>query len=208
MPQAQQPIDPRTGARRPQQQRSREKVARILAATGRLLEEHPYDEIGTRLIAAEAGVSVGILYRFFPDKEAIVAALARDWLRRFVEISQEAAAGPLPERPQELHRLLITAYADFFRNEPGFRQIWWGGPRMPALQSEGEANDEEVAGQVHTLLVEHYGAPDTPEARRRTLMAVVLVGHLLNLAFRDRPDGDPGILSEAALLLDRYLVFP
>ncbi|WP_055587984.1 TetR/AcrR family transcriptional regulator [Peterkaempfera griseoplana] len=208
MPEVQQPPDPRTGARRPQQQRSREKVARILAATGRLLEEHPYDEIGTRLIAAEAGVSVGVLYRFFPDKEAIVASLVRDWLRRFVEISQDTAAGPLPERPEDLHRLLIEAYADFFRSEPGFRRIWWGGPRIPMLQSESDANDQDVADTVHALLVGHYGAPDTPEARRRTLMAVVLVGHLLNLAFRDRPEGDPQVLSEAAVLLDRYLVFP
>src|SRR5215471_3682199 len=58
--------------RAPQQSRSREKVARILATTARLLEQRPYEEIGTKLIAAEAGVSVGILYRFFPDKEAIV----------------------------------------------------------------------------------------------------------------------------------------
>jgi AcrR family transcriptional regulator len=54
--------------RAPQQQRSREKVERILAATARLLErygDHPQadEQFGTKQIAAEAGVSVGTLYR-------------------------------------------------------------------------------------------------------------------------------------------------
>ena len=55
----------------PRQARSRDKLDRILAATAELLQELSYDEVGTRLIAERAGVSVGSLYRFFPDKDSI-----------------------------------------------------------------------------------------------------------------------------------------
>ncbi|GAA2144248.1 TetR family transcriptional regulator [Kitasatospora kazusensis] len=188
----------------PQQQRSREKVARILAAAGQLLETRPYAELGTKLIAAEAGVSVGVLYRFFPDKEAIVASLMRDWLERFVVICEEITGGPLPEDPHAFHAALIDAYAAFYRQEPGFRQVWLQGAGLPSLQDEGDANDRQLAELVHEVRVRRYGTPDTPETRRRTLLAVVLVGNLLNQAFRTDPQGDPDILAEAVVLVDRY----
>ncbi|MEL6595189.1 MAG: TetR/AcrR family transcriptional regulator [Pseudomonadota bacterium] len=63
-----------------QQKRSHEKVESILSVTLEMLGEGPTERIGTKSIAKAAGVSVGSLYRFFPNKEAIYYELYRRWL--------------------------------------------------------------------------------------------------------------------------------
>ncbi len=191
--------------REPQQQRSREKFARILQATASLLETTPYDELGTRLIAARAGVSVGVLYRYFADKEAIVASLVREWLRLEVRMAERIAADPLPERSRELFENLFAAYADRFREQPGYHRVWYQGPRLSTLGEAGKEANEGIAGHLHGALVRGYAMPDTERSRRRVLLAVEVGARLLDLAFRERPEGDPEILADAALMLDTYL---
>ncbi|MFI6585305.1 TetR/AcrR family transcriptional regulator [Embleya sp. NPDC050493] len=196
-------------AHRPQQQRSREKVARILQATARLLETTPYEELGTKVIAAEAGVSIGVLYRYFADKEAIVGDLIRDWLRKDVRIAEQVTEEqPLPDSSQELLAKLVAAYADRFRAQAGYRRVWFHGPRIAAVGAVGRQTDMDIADRLHRALVRGYAMPDTELSRRRARLAVVVGGGLLDLAFRERPEGDPEILADAALMMDRYLFAP
>lgn len=192
----------------PQQQRSREKVSRIQEATATLLETTSYEDLGTKMIAAEAGVSVGVLYRYFADKEAIVASLVRRWLESDVEVIRQVAAEPLPANSQDLAAKMITAIADAFRTEPGRRNIWYHGPNMPTVKTAVEQSDLAIAELIHTALVRGYAVPDTPESRRRVRLAVEVVSHLLEIAFRDDYDGDPDVLADAALIVDRYLFAP
>ncbi|MGH3412984.1 MAG: helix-turn-helix domain-containing protein, partial [Marmoricola sp.] len=69
------PVSAGTRRRRPRQQRSREMVERILGAAVRVLTEAGYAGMSTNQVAAEAGVSVGSLYRYFADKEEIFEEL-------------------------------------------------------------------------------------------------------------------------------------
>ncbi|WP_035845201.1 TetR/AcrR family transcriptional regulator [Kitasatospora azatica] len=191
--------------RAPQQQRSREKVDRILQATARLLEEHEYEEIGTKLIAAEAGVSIGVLYRFFPDKHAIVSSLLVSWLDEFTAVTEQVLAGPLPARPGELAELLLAAHVRIRREQPGFRRLWFGGPPHPELREYDEATDRALAASINAVLVRDYGFPDTADFLLRTELAVTMAAQLLNLAFKQHAEGDSRILAEAQLMLDRWL---
>ncbi|MFF7633364.1 TetR/AcrR family transcriptional regulator [Kitasatospora sp. NPDC008050] len=192
--------------REPQQQRSREKVARILAATTRLLEERSYEEIGTKLIAAEAGVSIGVLYRFFPDKHAIASTLTLRWLDEFLELTDRALAHPRPATAGELTDRVLDAHVRFRREQPGFRGLWFNGPPLPALLDHDEENDARLAAAIRTVLVSDYGYPDTPAFARRAGLAVSAAGKLLNTAFRDRPEGDEAILAEIRLMLTGWLL--
>jgi AcrR family transcriptional regulator len=67
-----QPAKPR---KRPLQARSRETYAAILEATARILETEGLEAANTNAIAERAGVSVGSLYQYFPDKAAIFSEL-------------------------------------------------------------------------------------------------------------------------------------
>ncbi len=68
----------RTDSRnKPRQNRSRQLVEALLTATAQLLAEEGYDKASTNRIAKRAGVSVGSLYQYFPNKEALVSELVR-----------------------------------------------------------------------------------------------------------------------------------
>src|SRR5947209_20214939 len=66
----------RASRRSPVQERSQETVHHIFEATSRLLGRIPLEDITTSRIAEDAGVSIGALYRFFPDTQAIIDAIA------------------------------------------------------------------------------------------------------------------------------------
>jgi AcrR family transcriptional regulator len=70
--------------REPRQERSRYKVQLIFEAAIRLLEKGGVEALTTNAIAESAGVSIGTLYQFFPNKEAILDSLAD---REFAEMS-------------------------------------------------------------------------------------------------------------------------
>ncbi|MGB5368262.1 MAG: TetR/AcrR family transcriptional regulator, partial [Polyangiales bacterium] len=69
--------DQLTPRRKPSQERSRERVERILDATSALLGGRPVDKITTAAIAETAGVPIGSVYQYFPNKLAVLAELAR-----------------------------------------------------------------------------------------------------------------------------------
>jgi AcrR family transcriptional regulator len=69
-------VPARPAPRQPRQERSRYKVQLILEATTRLLEQGGIEALSTNAIATMAGVSIGTLYQFFPDKAAILDTLA------------------------------------------------------------------------------------------------------------------------------------
>ena len=83
---------PRTPAdlrRKPQQERSRAMVERIIAAGQAVLLRDGYEKASTNRVAQEAGISPGSLYQYFPDKEAILTAVID---RYSDELSQQLTA--------------------------------------------------------------------------------------------------------------------
>lgn len=81
--------DPTCPARPPLQERSHATVRRILDATLALLARDGVEAVTTNHIAAEAGLSVASLYRFFPNKQAVIYAAYGEWIE---ELSAEVAA--------------------------------------------------------------------------------------------------------------------
>jgi AcrR family transcriptional regulator len=107
----------RTLARRePKQQRSRQTVDDVLEAVQLVVKRHGAQAITTNRIAEAAGVSVGSLYQYFPDKRAIFTALHDrhvDDVRQVIEQTTAAcASAPLEEFTREPVHGLVNAHAD------------------------------------------------------------------------------------------------
>ncbi len=98
----------------PSQKRSQAMVERLLDATARVLTREGYDRASTNRIAATAGVSVGSLYQYFPNKEALVAALVarhnRDMLQLLRQALKEVASLDLVSAIRELVRATVDAH--------------------------------------------------------------------------------------------------
>jgi AcrR family transcriptional regulator len=97
----------------PVQARSTELVAHILKAAVRVLEREGAARFTTIRVAAAAGVSVGSLYQYFPNKHAILYRLQVDeWQKTGATI--DALLGDASKPPAERLRAMLRA---FFRSE-------------------------------------------------------------------------------------------
>jgi len=98
----------------PRQARSQETVSVILEASARILESDGLRGFNTNAIAAKAGVCVGSLYQYFPNKDAIVLALIGSYeegLQNAVFEAIQAGRGQeLTRRLRLLVRALVTAH--------------------------------------------------------------------------------------------------
>lgn len=72
--------------RLPAQQRSKQRVERILLAASTLLTTSSVDKLTTRRISELADVNIATLYQFFPNKEAIIFALYQRWLNEMDDV--------------------------------------------------------------------------------------------------------------------------
>jgi AcrR family transcriptional regulator len=102
--------------RKPKQQRSRQTVDDVLEAVQLVVKRHGTQAITTNRIAEAAGVSVGSLYQYFPDKRAIFTALHDrhiDDVRQVIEQTTTAcASAPLEEFTRELVQGLVNVHAE------------------------------------------------------------------------------------------------
>lgn len=188
--------------RTPTQRRAQDRVRRILDAADAVLARE--GSIGTRPVAEAAGVSIGSVYHWFPDKESIARALA---LRHWKELSALVATLASHAERGELRDPLgdtLAALAEGFRTRPGFLALWFGELRTEELREATRPSREEVALSVQRILrVTH---PDADATRRATVARVItLLGDgVLREAFRVDREGDRLLLAEGAHALRAY----
>jgi AcrR family transcriptional regulator len=114
MPANGQPVD--LARRTPRQERARDTVQIIFEATAQILRRDGKSALNTNYIAECAGISVGTLYQYFSNKEAILVAMARQELANDEASVITAITEPSPDGENDLLRrairVLISAYAE------------------------------------------------------------------------------------------------
>jgi AcrR family transcriptional regulator len=196
--------------RQPVQERSQETVARVLAATAALLARGvSIEALTTAQIAHEAGLSVGGLYRFFPDKQAIVDAIAVRHMELFQERMAAAIMAEFPPAPQDFLSVVIDAFVAYLDANPDFRTVAFGAPGGGRYISR-PTRDDYAAHQVSDMVMEFIaGAFDidpTPELGFRLRIATEIGDRLLAFAFEQtEPQARGRVLAEAKTLLGSYL---
>jgi AcrR family transcriptional regulator len=153
----------KTARRVPSQQRSRKLVETVLSAASGLIAKAGSDTLRMSEIAAKAGIAIGSLYQYFPDKGAIIRALAE----RYNEQGQECVRAALDEvrDPAGLETALervVDEYYEQFLAEPVMRDIWSGVQADKGLQAldaaDSRAHGERLAGVLTRLRPKADGA--------------------------------------------------
>jgi AcrR family transcriptional regulator len=149
--------------RRPRQARSRATWEAIVEAAAQILERRGAEGFNTAAVAERAGVSIGTLYQYFPDKQAILAAAAK---RELVEGSAAPAA-----RRRALIEALIAMIEGVGRLGAAARPSRTQGPgaaRRIRRETGWERRCGEAFERLATLLVGPEPAlRPIPTARRR-----------------------------------------
>jgi AcrR family transcriptional regulator len=191
--------------REPQQERSRARVRRLLDAADRVLSQDGFEALTVRRIAQEAKVPVGTLYQFFPDKSAVVDALAHTYIEEFTGVIEDLVARAEHQRWDDPVGTLLDAFIDLYRSRPGYLAIWTGRHLSPELLHADDRNNATIAEGVRRVLVAQLGLADGPELGRACQVAVQVCDALLQYAFRGGPDGDAAVLAELKRIQRLYL---
>ncbi len=108
----------------PTQQRSRETVSAALAAANAEFAEHGFHGAQMTRIARRAEVSVGALYRFFPDKQSLARALADDYREQVEQRYGEVLADvTTPEQLVPAVRRVVRVAGELQRHHPGYYRL-------------------------------------------------------------------------------------
>lgn len=200
-----QPAAPR---RVPSQQRARERVERILNAAAALIAKDGSEAMRMGDVAEQAGISIGSLYQYFPDK----AAILRELNERYNASCRQLIAAELGKvkTKTDLKRIfaaLLDMYYQFYRSEPVIRDIWSGAQADRGLQ-DLDFDDNRLNGAVLTevLLRLH---PDADPAHLRT--TAFLVMHLSGSTMRaaialPKQEGDAAVEAFKSMAIRELLV--
>jgi AcrR family transcriptional regulator len=186
----------------PQQARGQQTVQAVLRATGEEIERAGLDHLSTKRIAAAAGLSVGSLYGYFPNKESIIAALLDAWLTRVHDAIDEV-------HPRHGGTRDIFAYlsdqADsalaVYKDQPGLSALFGMVMSIPALHGMVDAHGQRVSESIASALA-HYAPRASAADVRSTARTIPMICHqLLATAILDPRVDRPRMMTDMRVCL-------
>ena len=149
---ARKPVSPR---KQPAQGRSRFTVRQIVEAAARVFEERGYAGANTNRIAERAGVSIGSLYQYFPNKESILAVLLEQHTQE-VANAVEAIRRHVAEEPHDLVGVLqhfVEDMVELHSNNPRLQHVLLDeAPRPPHLKARLQELEQAAVESTEILL--------------------------------------------------------
>lgn len=179
----------------PVQPRAAARVEALLDAAAVVVEAVGSEQLTTAMVAQRSGASIGTVYRYFPDRIAVLVALAGRNLERlrhrFERVLRAEHATWLDALIDMFHEF-VAAYRDI----PSFRSIRTGD--MLDLGREQRVQSTPiVADDTISVLSAQYGLPDDESAKVAILRAFTVVDALVMFAFQRNRFGDEEVLEMA-----------
>lgn len=190
----------------PKQERSQATVSAILIATTRILTEEGYDKFNTNRVAELAGVSVGSLYQYFPNKAALLYALGEHHANEMAQLAQhhleDLGDRSILEVLQQIIKAVLAAYAV---NPKLYRILHQQVPRSEEMQKLDDARIEQM---LHAFLAPHHD-----QLRPKNLdITVFIVSRTIKALLYDAIADRPNLLKNGELeqelmrMLSSYLI--
>jgi AcrR family transcriptional regulator len=160
-----------TARKRPQQERSTRLVADILEAAVRVLAREGAPRFTAARVAEAAGVSVGSLYQYFPNKEAMLFRLqTEEWTRTHTLL--EGILNDTARTPLDRLRSAVQAFFETEYEEAAFRIALEDA--APLYRDSPEARDQKQAGLRVAVAFVNEALPDLTAARRSFVAEVLM----------------------------------
>lgn len=139
--------------KKPQQRRSHETIETIFEATIQVLLANGFDRTTTIQIAERAGVSVGSLYQYFPNKRALMAAMVKRHVGGVADATIAACQSAHGRTIEEMCTTMLTAFVDAKTRRPDLSRALY----MPTAMVNGDdivkAESIRAAQAVHDMLI-------------------------------------------------------
>ncbi len=186
----------------PVQRRSNKTIDRLLASTAELLEEVGFDAITTNMICRNAGVTPPSLYRYFPDKYAVVEALGSQLVDAQDEALEKWATPDVAElrKPEKMFDMLRAQYqiTRDFKGGKWIARAMHASPKLAKLRLE--SNDRIVTMFVYLQLSATPDLDADMVARKYRLATEIGYSAIEMLLDRPELDADETLLEVAGLV--------
>lgn len=176
----------RSPRRVPRQQRARLTVDAVLEATVRIVKREGLAHVTTNRIADVAGVSIGSLYQYFPDKQAIFAALHSRHVEQVDLLIERTFRAPTGSSLEELFRSLIGRMIDLHAADPALHEMLLG--QIPHRDSLTVPFPTRVHGAFRSVISSN-DANGLVDLDRTAFVAAHMVDALSHGAAFRRPPG-------------------
>ncbi len=191
--------------RQPRQARSQERVSQILDVAEQMFITEGYSATTTNAIATRAQVSIGSLYQFFPDKKAIVQALAIRYGKllhqRFMALHTSKISG-LSDYVEQV----IEATEQFFNDYPGYYAIFMQvQSTVPELEAIESAADAQLMQDWAIILAQSYPGLMPADYEAIAFILVQAIGTLLWLSLSQEQVFRQRLVAETKRLMLSYL---
>lgn len=188
--------------RAPQQERGQRRLDKILEAAGKVIAKVGYEAATTNAIARQARTSIGSLYQFFPNKEAILQALADRYLSEMramhdTMLDETAAQLPMPD----LYDRIIGTLAHFHATHPAFETLFFGSTNSPQLAAAANQLTQECVGRVEALMAVREPQLDAGRRRLCATINVHVMKALMHVAQESKAGFRADLLAEIKTLL-------
>jgi AcrR family transcriptional regulator len=170
--------------KQPRQHRSRDMVATLLEAAAQEIAARGLAETTTNHVAARAGVSIGSLYQYFDDKDAIIEELLRRDTARLLAVVDAHVGGLLDADPRQLTRTLLEIACDAIEANPTQRELArnWQSLRSHAAFVTLEQRLTEISRRYILRHHQEYRIEDLPAALFVGIHAMLYtVAHFMSL---------------------------
>jgi AcrR family transcriptional regulator len=160
-----------TPRKKPQQRRSRVTIDTIFEATIQVLLANGLDGITTIQVADRAGVSVGSLYQYFPNKRALMAAVVKRHVGEVVDLTIAACQSVHGKPIAQMCAVMMDAFVDAKTRRPEVSRALY----LPSAAVNADAIVKEEAARcaqaVHDMLIT---ASDATFAQPRVVSGVLI----------------------------------
>ncbi|MDO4911774.1 MAG: TetR/AcrR family transcriptional regulator [Corynebacterium sp.] len=162
--------------RRPSQQRSRERYARILSCAREVLVTQGFESFTFDEVAKRAEVPIGTLYQFFANKYVLICELDRcDAEAITAELEKFSQRVPTLQWPEFLDEF-IDHLADLWAKDPSRRAVWLAVQSTPATRLTAADTEQQLL-----LMIAHVLKPLNPRAEEKQRMETASI--LLHTVF-------------------------
>jgi AcrR family transcriptional regulator len=199
-------MDKNSTLRPPKQERGKQRVALILEAAAQVFAEYGYEATTTILIAERANTSVGSLYQFFPNKDAIVRVLVDHYVEQtrlwFETIPvQQFAPLSLPE----MVGILVDSMREFTRQNKDFLRLFCESQSSTYLAQAIQAVDDEIYHQFDAVFAIRSPHLTDHERLLHHLVVLNIMKSMIALAANSPVQSHDEVYEELKNVLIRYM---
>lgn len=168
----------------------------LLDAAAAAIDAKGFERLTTAMVAERAGASIGTVYRYFPDRIAVLKAVSLRATERFSEAAKTAIAGASADDWHSGIDAILNVFEKSFRSEPAFTSLRFGDPVDLRPRESDKTGLRVVIDSFAADFVAKYGGDSAATLSEKLEIAFTIADGLYARAFVFDVKGDAGIIAK------------